>query len=106
MIGLLMLAQVASLGFFDGNKLLRVCSDQSQTGQVLCETYIAGVADTSTWLGVGDVPHSRWCPPSGSTNSDLFGAVTGYLRTHPTMMDFPAPMLALNALSAKFPCHR
>jgi hypothetical protein len=107
MIGLLMLATLPQLASMSADKLARVCADESKVGQSVCETYISGVLDTSTWVGREGVPPKEWyCSAPETTTGEISRIVVIYLRQHPDLKDSPAPMVVLDALAMEFPCTR
>lgn len=102
MIGLLIAA--ASFGFIDGNKLLQLCDVRSGDDAVICDTYLAGVGDTATWIGPGVSREEKFCPRPNVTRKQLFDVPVASLKAHPETRDFPAPMLVLRAWARAFPC--
>jgi len=111
-IGLALAAQgpapAADLEFFTGDSLSAQCSAKPGDAdfasmQGRCVGYVVGVSDAeqaSQGLGAAQ----RVCFPPGVTATQMVGAVTAFLASHPEKRPLAAQDLVVEALAAQYPC--
>jgi hypothetical protein len=91
-------------GFMDGNALLEVRKDPTETAR--CQGYVMGVADAvSVVQSLGDTIHD-WCVciPKRAALSQMTGTGVAYLRAHSDLHHRAAAALAARSLAQSFRC--
>ena len=101
LITLLGLSLGLHAGRIDGNELFRTMEeavDREDLGYQsgFFDGYVLGFADTTV--------NVLWCPPKSAQPSQISKVVANYLSQHPELLNDPAEVLVIDALSQHFPC--
>lgn len=101
----LMYSKVAWAQFFDGSKLLLMCTSQEQSfAQGGCVGFIAGVSDTLKAAENRRGVKERICVPGEVTTLQLKEQVVKYLNLVPQFHEYVASFLVEMALRSAYPC--
>jgi hypothetical protein len=92
--------------FFDGNRLLDLCTSLNPADADGCPAFVAGVADTMSAIQEtgGSVFGWRACIPKDVIVGQAKDIAVRFLRTHPEMRHYAAAKLLAMALGEAFPC--
>ena len=101
LIILLGLASGLHAGQIDGNELFKTmkeAEDREDLGYQsgFFDGYVLGFADTTV--------NVLWCPPKSAQPSQISKIVASYLNQHSELLNDPAEVLVIDALSEHFPC--
>ena len=104
----IVMLSVSSAGwaqFFDGNKLLALCtSPQASYDDGRCLGFIVGVADSIVASVNRREIGRRICMPRTVTDARLKAVVVDYLRLVSQLRGYVATFLVEMALRGKYPC--
>jgi Rap1a immunity proteins len=78
-----------------GNDLYSLCTTERALEEI-CAGYLTGALDV--------FPERTFCPPKGTTLSQIKDVVVIFLRDHPETRHQRAPDLVAAAIKAAFPC--
>jgi hypothetical protein len=93
--------------FFDGNKLLMMCTSQELSfAQGGCVGFIAGVSDTLKATENRRGLKERICVPGQITTIELKDEVVRYLKLVPQFHSYVGTFLVEMALRSAYPCEQ
>jgi hypothetical protein len=85
-------------GWLDRENWMKLLAPDEALTQGLCAGLVVGLG-----LGAGG---NRFCQPKGVTNSQAVAVVVKYIEARPERMHEPFGDLAIEALTAAWPCKR